>query len=440
MDCKGVEKTLFKLEAAVSEISFKLDAILDYIALEGERAPVEDTSNDDAEKERSVTPATDPAQSVLPFDRGQSMSVDVTRLATPPLPPEIIGRDVGAASDNFLLIKGINASSASILTYCDVQTFTDIARFRAEDVAKFNALLGDSRRIQRENWIEQAAMLADGRHTKYAEAYEGGGCDTRNVGTPQDGLPNTRPLSGTPGTSKLVAQVISLPAKRVRATSPLPPPLPPWATTSDNSESRDDLCLIRGIDASSASILAICDVQTFADVARFRAEDVAKFNELLGDSRRIQRENWIEQAAMLAEGRCTKFARAQLGQEIEWPGPSAVEVDRETHLDVAHKGQCRDNTHSASKIIPCPSRLPLEQGQEFVVFKGFAAWRSIAACLMLGVLALSLVSRAPGNGLGDMQLRSGHGGCQEWVDRRNCKSDERAHDMGLVRTSALVRY
>ena len=62
----------------------------------------------------------------------------------------------------------------------------------------------------------------------------------------------------------------------------------------------DDLTRIRGIDARLAAELAGAGVQGYAAMASWRAADVRRVSDALGLGRRISRENWIEQAALLA--------------------------------------------------------------------------------------------------------------------------------------------
>lgn len=61
----------------------------------------------------------------------------------------------------------------------------------------------------------------------------------------------------------------------------------------------DDLTRIVGIDSELAQRLAAQGVHTFADMAAWRAADVARLAKELGLGRRISSENWIEQAALL---------------------------------------------------------------------------------------------------------------------------------------------
>lgn len=77
----------------------------------------------------------------------------------------------------------------------------------------------------------------------------------------------------------------------------------------------DDLALIRGIGASDVALLAERRVQTFSAIATWRREDILEIGgrELL---RRVARENWIEQAAILATGDLTNHAEAMIARRF----------------------------------------------------------------------------------------------------------------------------
>lgn len=72
--------------------------------------------------------------------------------------------------------------------------------------------------------------------------------------------------------------------------------------------SGDDLMLIRGLDAKAADLLIGLGVTRFADIMAFTPDDVFELSRMLGDKKRLSRENWIEQAAVLATGRRTAHA------------------------------------------------------------------------------------------------------------------------------------
>ena len=67
-------------------------------------------------------------------------------------------------------IKGIDAETAVNLARLGLSSFEQIAALTEGDIAEVGSLIGDRRRIAKENWIEQAAMLSDGGTTAYARA------------------------------------------------------------------------------------------------------------------------------------------------------------------------------------------------------------------------------------------------------------------------------
>ncbi len=96
-----------------------------------------------------------------------------------------------------------------------------------------------------------------------------------------------------------LAQTPALPAPAGSAAEPVIeiPPAP------------DDLTLIRTIDTALAASLNSLGIVAFAQIAGWSRPDVMRASQALGLGRRISKENWIEQAAMLASGRVTAFAR-----------------------------------------------------------------------------------------------------------------------------------
>lgn len=82
----------------------------------------------------------------------------------------------------------------------------------------------------------------------------------------------------------------------------------------------DDLTMIRGIDVALRDQIATLGFDMFAQIARWSKRDVIYVSEALGLDRRISRENWIEQAAILASGGMTAFAggRSKFQQGTDW--------------------------------------------------------------------------------------------------------------------------
>ena len=76
----------------------------------------------------------------------------------------------------------------------------------------------------------------------------------------------------------------------------------PQALFTAPAGGKDDLKRISGVGPVLEKKLNALGITTFAQVAAFTAEDIARVDEALSFKGRIDRENWLEQAAQLAKG------------------------------------------------------------------------------------------------------------------------------------------
>lgn len=140
------------------------------------------------------------------------------------------------APDDLQQIRGIDAALAAALERVGVVNWAEIADWRHDDVRVATEILGPSARIHRDGWIEQAAVLATGRLTRFAALRQAGFVAAL---TPR---PHQDPQSDAPFAALLRAQSASLARTADRAAHPvadaaerpapvaeLPPPLPPVA-------------------------------------------------------------------------------------------------------------------------------------------------------------------------------------------------------------------
>jgi len=97
--------------------------------------------------------------------------------------------------------------------------------------------------------------------------------------------------AGTSGANAVAAEVVSA----------APAPVASAAVS-------DDLLRIRGIDSGLQSQLAALGVTSVAAIAGWKTADVANFSSKLGLDGRIERENWVEQAQILAKGAETYYS------------------------------------------------------------------------------------------------------------------------------------
>ena len=68
-----------------------------------------------------------------------------------------------AGADNLRLLKGVGPKLAALLTQLGITRFDQIAAWNEADIVRVDAQLGNFKgRIVRDNWIEQARLLASG--------------------------------------------------------------------------------------------------------------------------------------------------------------------------------------------------------------------------------------------------------------------------------------
>jgi predicted flap endonuclease-1-like 5' DNA nuclease len=83
-------------------------------------------------------------------------------------------RDGGA--DNLKEIKGIGPALERLCNELGIYHFDQIAGWSADEVAWMNAnLKGFKGRVSRDNWVEQAKILAAGGETEFSKRVEDGG-------------------------------------------------------------------------------------------------------------------------------------------------------------------------------------------------------------------------------------------------------------------------
>lgn len=119
-----------------------------------------------AAAERPVKP-NEPEAAVMP----EPPPVTASRPMTTPTMVEVVDED----GDDLRHIAFIDDRVAAQLNASGILRFSDIAHFTVDQVAVLSVRLGLGNRITREQWVEQAAILAAGNTTAYASQVQSGG-------------------------------------------------------------------------------------------------------------------------------------------------------------------------------------------------------------------------------------------------------------------------
>ena len=83
------------------------------------------------------------------------------------------------------------------------------------------------------------------------------------------------------------------------------------------SAALEDLKRIRGIGVLIEKKLNSMGVVAYEQIANWTADDIDRVSQSLDFKGRIERENWVEQARILASGGATEFSRRVDRGEVE---------------------------------------------------------------------------------------------------------------------------
>jgi predicted flap endonuclease-1-like 5' DNA nuclease len=227
------------------------------------------------------------------------------------------------AHDNLQRIGGITAEIEGRLNALGVSRYSEIAQWSPAAVERIDKELGTAGRISRENWIEQAQILSRGGDTRFSRELDRrapapAGPPPRPVKLPDAiraheaarGGGRAAGQAGAPSRTDLG----SLRSVRSEAYQDTSEPGPEAARRAASrrvvrTAQADDLKRIKGIGFQIEKQLNALGVATYEDIANWTSEDIDRVSKSLDFKGRIQRENWVEQARILAAGGDTEFSR-----------------------------------------------------------------------------------------------------------------------------------
>ncbi len=225
-----------------------------------------------------------------------------------------------AARDNLQRISGVDGEVEKLLAAQGVARYSQIAHWTPAEVARFDAQLGAAGRIGRENWIEQAQILSRGGDTAYSRDYDrrasgdNGSASLVPAGRVDASSTNAVTTGGQAPRTDFGA------LRSVRSAVYQGADAAPRATAQSKvlrSAQLEDLKRIRGIGVLIEKKLNQMGVVAYEQIANWTAQDIDRVSQSLDFKGRIERENWVEQARILASGGATEFSRRVDRGEVE---------------------------------------------------------------------------------------------------------------------------
>lgn len=189
----------------------------------------------------------------------------------------------GVAPEDLKLIDGVGPVNEGKLHELGVWTFKQIAAWTPENAEWVGSYMAFPGRIEREDWIGQAAQLAKGLESESSRRVDPGDASASS------GFASSAPAaaSGADGDH---------PGQR------------PAAAAKD-AATPDNLKRISGIGHVNEEKLNELGVWTFAQIAAWTEANAEWVGSYMAFPGRIEREDWIGQAAKLAKGIETEFSR-----------------------------------------------------------------------------------------------------------------------------------
>jgi predicted flap endonuclease-1-like 5' DNA nuclease len=267
-------------------------------------------------------PATVAMPAVAVAAAAPAVAAAMPRVAAPPPPPPppvpapvaAVGRmerprGIAAARngkpDDLLRISGVGPKNEKILHSLGYYHFDQIAAWTPENVAWVDDHLRFNGRIGREEWINQARLLANGNEAEFSRLYGTGG-----EGNKESGLRTVRgPREAEEAAAKPATLMSTSAAAEDEKAAASGKMNRPKGMSGARGGKADDLQRISGIGPKNEKILHGLGFFHFDQIAAWTATEVNWVDDHLRFGGRIKREEWIRQARLLAEGKEEEFAK-----------------------------------------------------------------------------------------------------------------------------------
>lgn len=182
--------------------------------------------------------------------------------------------------DDLKRIRGIGPQNEARLNSEGITSFAQIAGLSIKEQGELGERLSFPGRIEREEWVKQAKVLAKGQKTEFAKRVDKGEVESSQGKPAVSGVGKKPPLS-----------------------------------EQQPASGSDDLTLIDGVGNALEKKLNAIGVYTFAQIAKWNSEQQAWIGNELGFPGRPERENWVNEAKALAKsGGAGKTKKPERGE------------------------------------------------------------------------------------------------------------------------------
>ncbi len=244
-------------------------------------------------------------------------AADTARADSEAMPVHGLSAPVGGKADDLQMISGIGPKLEKMLHDQGIFHFAQIAAWKKKDIEEIDARLKFKGRIEREEWVRQAKLLAAGKLEQFEREYGTGGKKgadgkTRSGSRTRRGAASVA-LADTSGAakSKSAARKSTSTSGSKTATnkSAAGQAMPTHGLSAPVGGKADDLQMISGIGPKLEKMLHDRGIFHFAQIAAWKKKDIEEIDARLKFKGRIEREEWVRQAKLLAAGKLEQFER-----------------------------------------------------------------------------------------------------------------------------------
>jgi len=188
--------------------------------------------------------------------------------------PALLSAPRDGKADNLSRIKGVDAKLEEELNNSGIYHYDQIAKWDNDNIQWADETLGSPGRVQREEWVPQAKILATAQTTKLSKTIDDEEANASNKSKPS--------LLSTPRDGKA-----------------------------------DNLSRIKGVGAKLEEALNKAGIYHFDQIAAWTSDNISWADDTLGFPGRADRENWVEQSKILAAGEETEFSKRVDAGEVK---------------------------------------------------------------------------------------------------------------------------
>ena len=223
-------------------------------------------------------------------------------------PKGLAGARDGKA-DELQRISGVGPKIDKTLHSLGFFHFDQIANWTPDEVQWVDEHLRFKGRIEREEWIPQAKLLAAGNEGEFNRLYGTGGMKTGKAGKAQSGERTRKAASTTPAKAKPAAKPAPKKAEPKKVDVATGVASAPKKLTGARGGKADDLQQISGVGPKLEKTLHGLGFYHFDQIAEWTPDEVQWVDENLTFKGRIEREEWIPQCKLLAAGKMDEFTK-----------------------------------------------------------------------------------------------------------------------------------